>query len=274
MSKDLRICTSNSEFGETDLLNALKAQLRRGEATFGVTVGIGSPEVSEALGSIGLDWINFDLQHTSLGYETVQAMIQSMSYSQTVPIIRVASNDLGLINKALDVGAHAVIVPLVNSREDAERAVRYSRYPPKGVRSWGPRRPALRDPEYAATANAEVMIIPQVETELSMRNLTDIVSTEGVNAILVGPSDLSMSLGVFSQFDSSRFLKAVEAIVSICKAHNVAPGILAPTGPVQRSIEQGFKMISLGGDLATLTRNVRKALEEARGKVITPAKQP
>lgn len=256
-----------------DLRNTLKAQLLRGEVTFGVTVGIGSPEVSEALGTIGLDWVNFDLQHTSLGDETLQAMLQSMSYSRTVPIIRVVSNDLGLINRALDVGAYAVIVPLVNSREDAERAVRHSRYPPKGVRSWGPRRPSLRDSEHAATADSEVMIIPQVETELALRNLEDIVCTEGVDALFVGPMDLSMSLGVFRQFDSPRFLKAVEEIVSTCKAHNVAAGILAPTGPVQRIIEQGFKMISLGGDLAMLAENTKKTLEVARGTVITTMRQ-
>jgi 4-hydroxy-2-oxoheptanedioate aldolase len=254
---------------EEDLHNTLKAQLRRGEVTFGVTVGIGSPEVSEALGTIGLDWINIDLQHTSLGDQTVQGMIQSMSYSQTVPIIRVISNDLGLINRALDAGAYAVIVPLVNSKEDAEQAVRYSRYPPKGVRSWGPRRPSLRDPEYAATADSEIMIIPQVETELALRNLEEIVCTEGVDALFVGPMDLSMSLGVFRQFDSPRYLSAVEAIVSTCKDHNVAPGILAPTGPVRRSIEQGFKMISLGGDLAMLTEGARKTLEGAKGTRMT-----
>jgi 2-keto-3-deoxy-L-rhamnonate aldolase RhmA len=197
--------------------------------------------------------------NTRLGDETLQAMLQSMSYSRTVPIIRVVSNDLGLINRALDVGAYAVIVPLVNSRENAERAVRHSRYPPKGVRSWGPRRPSLRDPKYAATADSEVMIIPQVETDLALRNLEDIVCTEGVDAVFLGPMDLSMPLGILRQFDNPRFLKAVEEIVSTCKAHNVAPGVIAPTGLVERSIEQGFKMISLGGDLAMLV--------EASGKL-------
>jgi 2-keto-3-deoxy-L-rhamnonate aldolase RhmA len=117
------------------------------------------------------------------------------------------------------------------------------------------------------------MIIPQVETELALRNLEDIVCTEGVDALFVGPMDLSMSLGVFRQFDSPRFLKAVEEIVSTCKAHNVAAGILAPTGPVQRIIEQGFKMISLGGDLAMLAENTKKTLEVARGTVITTMRQ-
>jgi 4-hydroxy-2-oxoheptanedioate aldolase len=229
-----------------------------------VTLGIGSPEVAEALGNLGLNFITFDTQHTSLDTETVQAMTQAISYSQSTPIVRVVSNDLGLINRALDVGAHAVIVPLVNSREDAEKAVQSSMYPPKGKRSWGPRRPALRDPDYAATANAEVMVMPQVETELALKNLEDIVTTEGIEAIFIGPMDLSMSLGVFRQFDSPKFLKAVETVVSTCKAHNVFPGLLAPAGPVERSIQQGFKLITLGGDLGLLSESVAKVLKNAR----------
>ncbi|MEM3429659.1 MAG: aldolase/citrate lyase family protein [Candidatus Bathyarchaeia archaeon] len=244
--------------------NPLKAKLRRREVTFGVTVGLGCPEVSEALGNVGLDWINFDMQHTSLDTETVQSMVQAMSYSKSVPIIRVTSNDLGLINRALDIGAYAVIIPLVNSREDAEDAVRASRYPPKGVRSWGPRRPVLRDPDYAATANEEVMVIPQIETELGLKNLEDIVTTEGIDAVFLGPMDLSMSLGIFRQFEDPKFLKAVDRVVSVCEAHGIYPGLLAQTGPVERSIEQGFKLISLGGDLLLLIDYIGKILKSAR----------
>jgi len=243
--------------------NLLKSQLQRGESTFGVTLSIGNPEVSYALGDLGLDWINFDMQHTILDVKIVAAMIEAMSYSQTVPIVRVPSNDLAIINKALDFGAHAVIVPLVNSREDAEKAVRSSRYAPKGTRSFG-HRATLRDPDYAATADAEIMVIPQIETEVAVRNLEEIVSTEGIDAIFCGPYDLSMSLGVFGQFDSPRFVKATETIVSVCEGHSVAPGLLAPIGPVENTIERGFKLISLGGDLPMLRGSVKKALERAR----------
>jgi len=164
-------------------------------------------------------------------------------------------------------GAYAVIVPLVNSREDAEDAVRASRYPPEGIRSWGPRRPALRDPDYAATANEEIMVIPQIETDLALKNLEEIVATEGIDAVFLGPMDLSMSLGVFQQFEDPKFLKAVDRVVSVCEAHNVSPGLLAPTGPVEKSIEQGFKLISLGGDLRLLVEYVKKILKSTRGIV-------
>lgn len=244
--------------------NALRDQLRHGDVTFGADVGIGSPEVAEAMGSLGFDWLHFDMQHNSLDTETVQTMIQAASYPQITPIVRPISNDLALINRALDIGAHAVVIPLVNSKEDAEKVVRASMYPPKGIRSWGPRRVALRDANYTATANAEVMIIPQIETKLALQNLEDIVSTEGIEAIFVGPFDLSMSLGVFREFDNPKFVQALEKIVSTCKAHDVFPGLLAPATPVKTSIERGFKLIGLGGDLGILTESLRNILREAR----------
>lgn len=241
----------------------MKSQLRQGQPAFGLTLAIGHPEVSYALGTVSLDWINFDMQHTVMDVQTVAAMIQAMSYSQTVPIVRVPSNDLAIMNKALDFGACGVIVPLVNSREDAEKAVRFSRYAPNGTRSWG-QRAALRDPDYATTADAEIMVIPQIETELAIQNLEEIVCTEGIEAVFCGPYDLSMSLGIFRQFDSPKFVKSLESIVATCQAHDVAPGILAPIGPIERTLRLGFKLITLGGDLPILTGSVAKALENAR----------
>jgi len=243
--------------------NALRAQLRQGEVTFGIIISISSPEVSYALGDVGLDWIVIDTQHSVIDPETAACMIQAMSYSKTVPIVRVQSNDLGLINKALDMGAKAVIVPLVNSREDAEKAVRASQYKPPAMRSFGGRA-TIRDPEYVATADTEIMVIPQIETELALRNVEEIVTTEGINAVFCGPFDLSMSLGIFGQFDNPVFLKAIERLISTCEAHGVSPGLLAPAGPIERSIKQRFKLISLGVDLSTLTQGVVNSLKTAR----------
>jgi 4-hydroxy-2-oxoheptanedioate aldolase len=226
-------------------------------------VGIGHPEISYSLGNLGLDWINFDMQHGVLGVETLTSMIQAMSYSQTVPIVRVPSNDLAVINNALDFGASGVIVPLVNCREDAEKAVRWSRYTPKGTRSWA-QRATLGDPDYAATANVELMVIPQIETDTSLHNLEEIVCTDGIEAVFCGPYDLSMSLGIFRQFDDPKFMRALDTIVSTCRAHDVYPGILAPIGYVENNLRLGFKLISLGGDLPMLKDVVSKALETAR----------
>lgn len=121
-------------------------------------------------------------------------------------------------------------------------------------------------------ANAEVVVIPEVETELALENIEEIVTTEGIEAAFLGPNDLSMSLGVFGQFDHPKFLKAVERIVSACEAHDVSSGLLAPAGSVETSLEQGFKMIQLGADLGFLTESVKRTLQNARANVKTHAK--
>jgi len=247
------------------LRNRLRAQLKDAQVKFGLNLGIDSCEVPYSLGELGLDWINFDTQHTILDTRAIASMIQAMSYSNTVPIIRVLSNDLGLINKALDIGAQAVIVPMVNSREEAERAVQSAKYKSPGLRSWGARA-ALRDPDYAATADSEIMVIPQIETELALKNIEEIITTDGIDAVFCGPSDLSMSLGVFGKYDDPSFQRAVELIVSTCEAHGVTPGLLAPTGNVGKSIQQGFKMISLGSDLLILKQSIANILKSARAE--------
>ncbi len=245
------------------MLNTLKSQLKNGKTLFGVTVTIGSPEVPYALGSLDLDWINFDSQHSVLNDSTISEMIQALGHSKPVPIVRVLSNELGHINKALDMGAQAVIVPLVNTKSEAEKAIRAARYKPPGSRSYG-YRVSLRDPEYTETADDEIMIIPQIETALALQNVEEIVTAEGVNAVFLGPYDLSMSMGIFRQFENPAFQRAVELFVSACEAHSVTPGLLAPTGPVLKEVKRRFKMISLGGDVNFLTRGVGDAIKLAK----------
>src|SRR5208337_2579494 len=243
--------------------NTLKSQLKDGKTTFGVTVGIGSPEVPYVLGGWGFDWVNFDTQHSVLNDSATSQMIQALGHSMTVPIVRVMSNEPGQINKALDMGAQAVIVPMINTRTEAERAVRSGKYKAPGSRSYGGR-VSLRDPDYITTADEEIMIIPQIETALALQNVEEIVTTDGVDAVFCGPYDLSMSLGIFRQFENPTFQRAVELLVSACEDHGVAPGLLAPTGPVRKNIERGFKMISLGGDLSFLVQGIGDALKMAR----------
>lgn len=126
--------------------NLLKRILKQGKVALGVTIGIGHPDVTDILGMIGFDFINFDTQHTVLSIDTVQNMMQSMSYSATTPIVRVRWNDFAMINQALDIGAHGIIVPFVNTKEDVVKALNCATFPPIGLRSYGPRRANLRDP--------------------------------------------------------------------------------------------------------------------------------
>jgi 2-keto-3-deoxy-L-rhamnonate aldolase RhmA len=246
------------------LRNRLREILKRGDVALGITVSIGHPDVTDILGKIGFDFINFDTQHTPLSIETVQSMMQAMSYSSTTPIVRVQWNDFAMINRALDIGAHGIIVPFVNTKEDALKALQYTRFPPKGLRSFGPRRAALRDPDYMATADEEILVLPQIETKEALENMDSILSVDGIEAFFVGPYDLSRSLGVFTQWTHPLFEKAIERILDSAEKSGTVPGMLALTEEAEKTIERGFRLVNIGGDVAFLTQSASLALQKAR----------
>src|SRR5437870_5258136 len=135
-----------------------------------MAVSIAHPEVAEIVGHLGYDWVLFDTEHSPLDMAAVQNLMQAMSFSKVVPIIRVAWNDAVLIKRALDIGAYGIIVPWVNTKKDAQRAIQAVKYPPEGIRGWGPRRAALADPDYTATANKDIFIGVQIETQTAINN--------------------------------------------------------------------------------------------------------
>jgi len=249
---------------ECSLKNRLKEILRCGEVALGVTLSIGNPDVAEIVGRLGFDYINFDTQHTSLSIETVQSMMQAMSFSQSTPIIRVQWNNISMINRALDIGAHGVIIPFVNTKEDAVQALRYAQFPPKGVRSYGPRRAAMRDPEYMATADEEILVLPQIETKEALDNIDEILAVDGIEAFFVGPMDLSRSLGIFTQFKHPVFTNALDKILIAAGKSGTTPGMLALIEEAEKTIERGFRLMNIGGDVAFLTEAATSALKRAR----------
>lgn len=242
--------------------NSLKAKMKRGEVAIGTTVSIGHPDVAETLGGIGYDWILIDTEHAPLEVGTVQALIQSMSGSKSVPIVRVAWNDIVMIKRALDIGAYGIIVPWVNTREEAERAVKAIRYPPKGLRGFGPRRAALFDPSYVKSAEKELVLGVQIETKTALENLDEILSVEGIDAAVIGPADLSYSLGILMQYDSPKFNAALDKVVAAANKHKVVAGFLAVDN-VERRVKQGFTWLNVSADLGLLKSAAAKDYENA-----------
>ena len=238
--------------------------MKRGEVALGVTASIPHPDITEILGKIGFDYIHFDTQHTPLSIQSVQTMMQSMSFSQTTPIVRVQWNNISMINRALDIGAHGIIVPFVNTKEDAKKAVQYATFPPKGVRSYGPRRAMMRDPEYMATSDEEILVIPQVETKESLDNVEDILSVDGIEAFFVGPYDLSRSLGVFTKWNHPTFEKALEKVLEVAEKTGTTPGLLAMIEDIEKTVERGFRLINIGGDVSFLTEAATTTLQRGR----------
>ena len=249
--------------------NRLREILRRNEVAFGITVTIGHPDIAEILGEVGFDFINFDTQHTPLSIETVQTMMQAMNNPKTTPIVRVQWNDFAMINRALDIGAHGIIIPYVNTREEALKAIQYASYPPRGIRSYGPRRAMLKDPEYMSTANEEILIMPQIETKKALNNIEEILSIDEIEAFFVGPYDLSMSLGVFAQWDHPIMEKALARIIEVAEDYGKKAGMLAPIEPIEKTIKRGFKLINIGGDVTYLRQAAEDSLQKAKSALST-----
>ena len=155
--------------------NPVKIKLKAGKISLGSWISIGHMDISERLANIGFDWLTFDMEHAPLNIETVQTMIQAMGYQkECIPLVRVPWNEAWLVKQVLDIGAYGVVIPLVNNGDDVRKAVSYSKYPPEGVRGCAPRYAAFRDKEYIRTANDEVLVIVQIETENAIKNVEEI----------------------------------------------------------------------------------------------------
>jgi len=248
--------------------NAALAKWRRGEPSVGAWLSVGNVHTAELIANAGFDWVCIDMQHGLIAYSDLLRMLPAISTTDTTPLVRVSSNNLPEINKALDAGAMGVIVPLVNTAEDAAAAVSACRYPPDGTRSFGPTRAALYGGRgYAAEANGQIACIVMIETQAGLDNLDAIVSTPGVSGVYVGPADLALSLGLPPRGDTDepRHLAAVERILATCKRLGVPAGI--HTGGLEwskRRLAMGFDFVTLGTDTGFMMQAVTADLAAVR----------
>jgi 2-keto-3-deoxy-L-rhamnonate aldolase RhmA len=155
----------------------------------------------------------------------------------------------------------------VNGKEEAEAAVQACKYPPEGIRGWGPRRAERFDPDYRATANDEVLVSVQIETQKALDNLEEIASVDGINALFIGPYDLSnnMGIGIPPQWDNPRFLGALEAVIQVCEDYGKAPGLYSNMENIKWAIEKGFIYNTVGEADGFLAYGAEQALKKARG---------
>jgi 4-hydroxy-2-oxoheptanedioate aldolase len=239
--------------------NAMRKLWQEDRPALGGWLSIPSAFSAEVMAHQGLDWLCVDMQHGLIDYDTALAMLQAISTTATTPIVRVPWNDQAIIMKMLDAGAYGVIVPMVNTRADAEAAVAACRYPPQGIRSFGPIRAVYYAGfDYFAYANREVCCIPQIETATAVENLDEILSVPGVDAVYIGPMDLSISLGLPPQMDSEvpAYVEARQRILEACRRHNVAAGINSTTLTAPKRIAEGFRMVLVTSDFGAMARAV------------------
>ena len=245
--------------------NLLKEKLQKGQVVIGTGVGVGHPDVTEILSRLGFDWLFIDGEHTPLSLETMQMLLQAMNGTDCTPILRSQWNDMVIIKRMLDIGAHGIIVPMVNTKEEAEYAVRACKYPPQGLRGCAPRRIGLFDPDYIKTANDEILVIVQIETQTAVSNIDDILSVKGVDACCVGPQDLSISFGFqCPQWDNPQYMESFDKVLAAARKWEKTAGVVIPQERTPWAIEKGFKLLSVGGDIGFLMKGARALLKEAR----------
>ena len=249
--------------------NPMRERWAAAEPALGGWLGIPSACSAEIVARCDLDYICVDIQHGLLDYGDAWPMLQAINLGSATPLVRVPWNEPGIIGRSLDAGARGIVVPMVNTRAEAEAAVRACRYAPDGSRSYAGTRVVRQEgSDYFANANTDVAVIPMVETAEAVANVDDIVSAPGVDAVYVGPSDLSVSLGLGPGNNDGEpaFDDAMAAIVEACVRHGVVAGCHAVSELCPRRIEQGFRMITATSDTVALTRALNDELRRARGQ--------
>ena len=254
--------------------NRLREIWKTGGAVVNGWLAIPNSFSAETMAHQGWDSLTIDLQHGMVDYQAMIPMLQAISTTDTVPVVRVPWLDPSALMKALDAGAYAVICPMVNSREDAQKLVAWTHYAPRGTRSFGPIRASLYGgADYAQHANDTIVTFAMIETAAALDKLDDILSVEGLDAIYIGPSDLSLALGCKPTFDDldPKAAEAVDHILARAKAHGIAAGIHngSPEAALAR-IAKGFQFVTVSSDARMIAAGSQQLLSKMRAAPAAP----
>jgi 4-hydroxy-2-oxoheptanedioate aldolase len=245
---------------------ALREVLTSGKPSVGGWCVMPGPFTAEVMARAGFEWVCIDLQHGLIGYQEMLGMLQAVAVADVPAVVRVPWNDPAWIMKALDAGAAGVIVPMVNSPEEAAAAVGACRYPPAGYRSWGPTRAALGVSDFSPElANRSVVCAVMVETVPALERLREIVSVPGVDVVFIGPSDFAISMGFAPRSDEAEHRRRLEAVPGVCREHGVVAGIACGSLELLgRWRKAGYTMLAAPSDMVLLRGAASAILNTAR----------
>jgi len=233
---------------------SLKQKLKNNQLTIGSWIMIGHPISVEVMALAGFEWLVIDIEHTSINLETTQNLITTIQANGIKALVRVSKNEEVVIKKILDMGADGIIVPMVNSKEDAIQAVNYAKYPPVGKRGVGLYRATkygTKFEEYKKWVDEELVIIAQIEHINAVNNIDEILQVEGIDGTIIGPYDLSGSMGYPGEFERDDVRNAVNKVLDKCKEYNIPSGFhVVDTDPskLQEKINQGCTFLAYGID--------------------------
>ena len=241
-----------------------------GETLFGLFLDLASPASAELCATAGYDWLLVDLEHGASTEADLLGLLHAVEAGGSVPLVRPQSGERIRIGRALDMGARGIMVPRLDSVDQAREAVSFLRYPPAGIRGVATR---VRGAGLGAVAHADVQRlnqravgIIQIESVGGLRDADAIAAIDGVDVLFVGPADLSHSLGIPGQFGHADYVGALERVVAACRAHGKAAGILVyDTAVVPRHLELGFTFVGIGADGAFVADGAQRFLAAVRG---------
>ena len=250
-------------------MNAIKEKILSGKPAIGTWMQLPCADIAEMIRHVGYDFCILDLEHTEISHNSVADIFRGLNGGTCQSGVRVAKNGLLDIRKPLDLGATVIIVPMISNKEDAEKAVAAAKYSPQGVRgyafcrcnNWG-----IDFDTYVKTINEEIVVVAMIESLCAVENIHEILSVDGIDGVLVGPYDLSGSMGIPGELENPKVEKCILQVVEACQAHKKFAGqhIVAPTKEkIEKALAQGYRFLPLGIDAIYL----HQALQEIKGYV-------
>lgn len=258
------------------LARAMKEKMRRGEPSIGSWLSMAHPSIAEILAMAGYEWIVVETEHTAIDLSEVLRLLIAIEQRGALPLVRLAWNDPIQAKAVLDSGAAGVLVPMINTKADAELAVQMTKYPPLGYRGVGLARAqgyGMHFDEYVRTANDDSLLLVMIEHKDAVANIEEILSVPGIDGTFIGPYDLSMSLGIPGQITHPDVVAAKQRVLDATLAHGLIAGIhfVQPsTAAVDcaKAIEAGYRFLALGTDILFLgdsARALQRATQQPKG---------
>jgi 2-dehydro-3-deoxyglucarate aldolase len=245
----------------------LRQKIRNSELTIGSWLTIGHPAPAEILADAGFEWLVIDIEHTTIDFSMVQTMITAIQSRGAAAFVRVSKNEEVVIKRVLDAGADGIIVPMICTAADARQAVAYAKYPPEGKRGVGLARAqkyGTAFEEYKTWVSENLIVIAQIEHIDGIINLSEIVHTNGIDGTIIGPYDLSGSLGFPGHFDRPEAVAALEKFKTVCRENAVSMGFhVVDTDPakIQGKIDEGYRFIAYGTDFLFMGDGAKKGMK-------------
>ena len=247
------------------MINKAKQRMLEGKAALGVELSLGAPLAAELISAVGYDFILVDTQHGPWSDDVAMQTFRSISLGKAVPMARVEQNDYGAIGRLLDRGALGIVIPMVNSAEEAAAAAYATRFPPQGGRSGGPFGVGFHGPDYMNWSNDEIFLAVMIETQTGLERVDEIVAVEGVDGCWVGPHDLRLSMGLDLNTSEGRAAHevAIIQVVEACRQANKISGIsTGSAAAAQPWIDRGCRFVTVGEDAEWMLDGARETWQQ------------